>query len=203
MKTIRSFIAWLLRSCFGLHFLDTSDHPAPTIYFANHSSHLDFLLIWASLPNTHRETTRPVAALDYWGATPFRKWIACHLFRAVLLDRRTLMRRSHPLAPLMEVLEKGESLIIFPEGTRHLENHGLGKFKAGLYLLHQQFPKTNVTPVWLHNAGRAYPKGALLPIPLRITVNIGCPLSIKPQTVDRMVYLDLAKRSLSSLQQAA
>ena len=203
MKTIRNIIAFLIRRCFGIYSIHRPDNSAtgePSIYFANHSSNLDFLLIWASLPADIRAKTRPVAALDYWSRTPIRKWIACHLFNAVLIDRQTKMRRSNPLEPLLKTLANGDSLIIFPEGTRSLRAGKLGAFKSGLYRLHQQFPNSEVIPVWLQNAGRVYPKGALLPIPLLTKVRFGKPLAVTPKQIERIDYLKRAKAILSALQ---
>ena len=46
-----------------------SDPPAASkqrVYYANHCSHGDFVLIWAALPDALRQHTRPVAGADYW-----------------------------------------------------------------------------------------------------------------------------------------
>src|SRR5258708_6831266 len=66
------------------------DYPAaarPRVFFANHSSHLDFVVLWASLPSWIRRRTRPVAAQDYWESSPLRCYLATHLFRSVLIPR--------------------------------------------------------------------------------------------------------------------
>ena len=42
------------------------------IYFANHQSHADLVLIWAALPRDLRTMTRPIAARDYWTSSPLK-----------------------------------------------------------------------------------------------------------------------------------
>lgn len=68
------------------------------IYFANHQSHADMVLIWAALPEELRSITRPIAAKDYWTKTPFRQWITTAVFNAVYVDRQATPAR--PAAPV-------------------------------------------------------------------------------------------------------
>ncbi len=149
------------------------------IYFANHTSHVDTMAIWAALPIRIRYRTHPVAARDYWGKG-VRKYLATRALRAVLIDRSRSDPTANPLAPLIETLERGESLILFPEGTR-----GSGAlpaaFKSGLYHLAAQFPGVQLVPVYLENLHRSLPKGAVLPIPMTCTVRFGAPVSLAPE----------------------
>jgi len=147
------------------------------IYFANHSSHGDFLLIWASLPLYLRGQTRPVAAADYWLRDPLRRYLAQRVFRSVLIDRTALLREHSPVALMGAALQRGESLIIFPEGTRNLGD-GVQPFKSGIYHLASANPAVELVPVWIENLGRAMPKGALLPVPLLCTLRFGPPIRI-------------------------
>jgi 1-acyl-sn-glycerol-3-phosphate acyltransferase len=146
------------------------------IYFANHTSHIDTVAIWAALPFRLRNTTHPVAAKDYWGSG-LRRYFATKALRAVLIDRSRSDPNANPLAPLIETLQQGESLIIFPEGTR-----GSGAlpapFKSGLYHLATQFPSVQLVPVYLENLHRSLPKGAVLPIPMTCTVRFGTPVML-------------------------
>jgi 1-acyl-sn-glycerol-3-phosphate acyltransferase len=144
------------------------------IYFANHSSHLDTILLWAALPKPLRRVTHPVAASDYWGSSRFKRFIAVRVLNAVLVERKG---GKDPLAPLREVLARGESLIIFPEGTRS-DDALPGPFKSGLYHLAQEHPQAELVPVYLTNFSRAYPKGAILPAPITCVVTFGAPLSL-------------------------
>jgi 1-acyl-sn-glycerol-3-phosphate acyltransferase len=144
------------------------------LYFANHSSHIDTLAIWSALPIPLRKHTHPVAASDYWGSG-LRRYIATKALRAVLIDRVRAHADDNPLAPLIEVLNQGDSLIIFPEGTRGKQPIPAA-FKSGLYHLAAQFPQVELIPVYLENLHRSMPKGAVLPIPMTCTVRFGFPL---------------------------
>ncbi|MGQ0588791.1 MAG: lysophospholipid acyltransferase family protein [Sphingosinicella sp.] len=148
------------------------------IYFANHSSHLDTLLLWAALPPHLRETTHPVAAADYWGKGALRRHIALKVLNAVLIDRSG-PRTKDPLAPLSEVLARGESLIIFPEGTRAFERLP-GPFKPGLHHLAERHPEAELVPVFLDNLRRALPKGSLIPVPISCVARFGAPIALEP-----------------------
>lgn len=149
---------------------------AQRLYFANHSSHIDTLALWSALPMRLRRRTRPVAARDYWGRG-WRRYIATKALRAVLIDRVREHRDDNPLAPLIEALNQGDSLIIFPEGTRGKQPLPT-TFKSGLYHLATQFPQVQLIPVYLENLHRSMPKGALVPIPVTCTVRFGVPLTL-------------------------
>jgi 1-acyl-sn-glycerol-3-phosphate acyltransferase len=146
------------------------------IYFANHTSHIDTVAIWAALPIRLRDTTHPVAAKDYWGKG-IRRYLATKALRAVLIDRSRSDPNANPLAPLVELLHLGESLIIFPEGTRGTTALP-APFKSGLYHLAAQFPNIQLVPVYLENLHRSLPKGAVLPIPMTCTVRFGTPVAL-------------------------
>ncbi len=151
--------------------------PASTqrIYFANHTSHIDTLAIWSSLPRSLRPRTRPIAARDYWGSG-IKKYIATRGFGAVLIDRARENTQVDPLDPLRAALREGDSLIIFPEGTRGA-NATPAKFRSGLFRLAGEFPTVELVPVYLDNLHRSLPKGALLPVPVVCTVRFGAPLA--------------------------
>jgi 1-acyl-sn-glycerol-3-phosphate acyltransferase len=149
----------------------------PVIYFANHASHGDFVLIWTILAPALRDTTRPVAGADYWTVGRVRPWLAAHVFNAVLIERGKLDRSSDPTAPVLAALEAGQSVIIFPEGTRNQSDHMLLPFKSGLYRLAQARPDIPLIPVWIENLARVMPKGEVLPIPLLCSVTFGPALS--------------------------
>ena len=146
------------------------------IYFANHSSHLDTILVWAAMPPELRRKVRPVAAADYWGKGRVQRHIALKVLNAVLIDRQT--RSSDPLEPLKTALAAGDSLILFPEGTR-----GTGElpsaFKPGLYHLAKAFPQVELVPAFLDNLRRALPKGSLVPVPLSCIARFGAPIRLE------------------------
>ncbi len=176
-----------------------------TIYYANHSSHLDGLVIWASLPRALRTTVHPVAAADYWNKTALRRYLATRVFNAVLVERRNQAAASEeavikhdPLQPLLDKLEQGHSLIFFPEGTRGTGDD-VAAFKSGLYYLTQRLPDVQLVPVWLENMNRVLPKGSRLVVPIICTANFGTPLSVLAEGETKMEFLDRAKHALEAL----
>lgn len=173
MITARILVG-LVRLLVGAHgrWLGCEPKPVQRIYFANHSSHLDTLALWAALPPLLRQRTRPVAARDYWGKGGLRGFIAEHGFRAVYIERDRERREGDPLEPLCEALAAGDSLIIFPEGTRSPDPLPQ-PFKAGLYHLARRHPQAELVAVYLDTLHRAMPKGSLLPVPLTCMVRFG------------------------------
>ena len=158
-------------------WMGCAPEPVQRIYFANHSSHGDFVLLWASLPPALRKLTRPVAGSDYWNKSALRRYIISRVFNGVLIDRERKDPVDNPLQPMLDALEQGHSLIIFPEGTRNLED-GLLPFKSGVYHLAKSYPQAQLIPVWIANLNRVMPKGRVLPLPLLCTTNFGAPLQL-------------------------
>lgn len=153
-------------------------NPEQRIYFANHSSHGDFVLLWASLPPALRKLTRPVAGADYWNKSALRRYIIKRVFNGVLIDRERKEPGENPLQPMLDALEQGHSLIIFPEGTRNQED-GLLPFKSGIFHLTRTYPQAQLIPVWIANLNRVMPKGRVLPLPLLCTTSFGAPLRLE------------------------
>lgn len=237
------------------------------IYFANHQSHADLVMIWAALPQELRSITRPIAAKDYWTKTPFRHWITSAVFNAVYVDRqsgtpaavpsaapgaetaaldpappapadgptalnavdipqsgsmmetpapapheaaaesapptpealRAALAPDDPLAPLVQALSSGDSIVIFPEGTR---GHGdePQPFKSGLYKLALMFPQAVLVPAWIHNVQRVMPKGEVVPVPILCSVTFGAPIQVEPGE-ERRPFLDRARRAVIALRE--
>lgn len=167
------------------------------IYYANHSSHGDFVLIWTALPAALRARTRPVAARDYWDAGELRRFLIHRVFRGVLVERGADPRTKDPLVPLIDALDRGDSLIIFPEGTRNTEEEML-PFKSGIYHLARQRPGVDLVPVWIENVGRVMPKGQVLPVPLLCSVNFGAPIRLQ-EDEEKQAFLDRARLAIVEL----
>jgi len=167
------------------------------LYFANHTSHVDTLAILAALPTALRRSVRPVAARDYWDAGIGRRYIAQKLLNVVLIDRGR-GASVDPLAPLRAALQAGDSLILFPEGTRG-ETAIPGPFKAGLFRLAEDFPNIELVPAYLANLNRAMPKGRLIPVPLICRVGFGTPLPRIPDE-PKEIFLARARDAVISLQ---
>jgi 1-acyl-sn-glycerol-3-phosphate acyltransferase len=172
---------------------------APRIYFANHTSNLDFVLLWSSLPPALRARTRPAAARDYWGPGRLRRRLAERVFRAVLIERKHVTRQNNPVDQLARVLESGESIIIFPEGGRRDESGGRpGPFKSGLFHLARQRPEADLIPVYIENLNRVLPKGEILPVPILCSVTFGPPLP-RLDGERKEEFLDRAGRAVAQL----
>lgn len=152
--------------------------PHQRVYFANHSSNGDFVLLWTALPTPLRRQTRPVAALDYWLTSPLRAFIGREVFNAVLIDRRPEARTEDPVAQMVQAIDKGSSLILFPEGQRNSSDAPLLPFKSGLYHLAKARPEVDLVPVWIANLNRVMPKGEVIPVPLICTLTFGAPLHL-------------------------
>ena len=167
----------------------------PRIYFANHTSHGDFVLVWTVLPAALRRITRPVAAADYWRQGRLRRFIGEKVFDAVLIDRDAASRQADPIEILLAALDRGASLIFFPEGTRNMTDQRLLPFRSGLYHLASARPQVELVPVWIDNLNRVMPKGEFVPIPLLCTVTFGAPLRLQARE-DKAAFLERARAAL-------
>lgn len=180
------------------------------IYFANHSSHLDFVVLWSALPAAVRANTRPVAARDYW-QSGFRSFLAQRVFRAVLVDRGVRSSRANEeharnkgfdvIEQLAQSIGQGESLIFFPEGTRG-SGETVAEFKSGLYHLAKRRPDVELVPAYLENLNRILPKGEFLVVPLLSVLTFGTPLRVD-EGESKAQFLQRSREALCSLRSKA
>jgi len=168
------------------------------IYFANHASHGDFILVSTCLPPAERARTAAVAGADYWNAGPVRRFIAGRLLRTVLVERNWVERTADPMQVMLSALDAGQSLIFFPEGTRNMGEAPLLRFRSGLYNLAAARPDVELVPCWIENMSRVLPKGALLPVPLLCRVVFGAPMALEAGE-DRKAFLERARQALLAL----
>lgn len=172
-------LAYLARAVSGasVRFLAGLPDGGRRIYYANHSSHLDFLVIWSSLPPAARAATRPVAAGDYWLRGRLRRHLITNVFNGVCIDRAAGGEAA--LERMSEALAGGSSLILFPEGTRG-DGRDVAEFKSGLFHLAQRWPGLELVPVHLDNLNRVLPKGEAVPVPVIARVVFGTPITAAP-----------------------
>jgi len=172
----RNFLALLARFLSGVsvRWIDSQPDTCQRVYFANHTSHLDAIVLWSSLPQEVRLLTRPVGAKDYWNAGPIRRHFANEI--------------GHRY-----------SLIVFPEGSRS-SGQGIGEFKSGLYYLCKKRPDLEMIPVHIDNMNRILPRGEVLPVPLLTCISFGPPLWLEagePKTE----FLDRAREAVRRLRE--
>jgi 1-acyl-sn-glycerol-3-phosphate acyltransferase len=177
------------------------------IYFANHTSHLDFVVLWSALPSEIRARTRPIAAKDYWEETTLRHYLAENVFKAVLVERGAMPRaKSHEdgkfvgrslIEDMATALGERNSLILFPEGTRG-SGEKVGEFRAGLYHLAVRRPDVELVPAYMENMNRILPKGEYLPVPMLSLLTFGKPIKAEPHE-NKDCFLERARDAVSSL----
>ncbi|MFM6991409.1 MAG: lysophospholipid acyltransferase family protein, partial [Rhodoferax sp.] len=132
----------------------------------------------------------------YWTKTPLRQWITTAVFNAIYVARDRSADQD-PLEPLVEALASGDSIVLFPEGTRgHAEEPA--PFKAGLYNLAQKFPHVVLVPAWINNVQRVMPKGEVVPVPVLCSVTFGAPLRLEPGE-ERRAFLGRARSAVIAL----
>ena len=166
------------------------------IYFANHQSHADLVMIWAALPKELRSVTRAIAAKDYWTKTPFRQWLTTAVFNVIYVSRDRSADED-PLEPLFDALGNGDSIILFPEGTRGFTGEPQ-PFKAGLFNLAVRFPHVVLIPAWINNVQHVLPKGEVVPVPVLCSVTFGAPMSLQAGE-ERRAFLERARAAVLAL----
>jgi 1-acyl-sn-glycerol-3-phosphate acyltransferase len=202
---LASLLAGLARLISGVQvrWLDSRPDTRQRIYFSNHTSHLDAVVLWASLPPEVRALARPVAAQDYWEKTAARQYLASAVFHAVLINRnpqgseRSLAAAQAVMERMVEALGDRHSLIVFPEGTRG-SGEEIAPFKSGLYHLAQRRPDVELLPVFLENLNRILPKGEVLPVPVLSSATFGPPLHLGPGEPKRE-FLERAREAVRRL----
>ncbi len=201
IKITGPILALLARFFSGasVRWMDCQPDTCQRVYFANHTSHLDALVIWSSLPAEVRELTRPVAAKDYWSAGRLRRYLAREVFNAILIDRTEIKVHQSPVDVMIREIGQRYSLIVFPEGGRNTGEE-IGEFKSGLYYLCKKRPELEAVPVYIDNMNRILPRGQVLPVPLLTCVTFGPPIWLE-RGEPKAEFLNRARDSVRRLKE--
>lgn len=169
----KGFCKLFLKIVVGVKFYHTDvfKNEKQFIIVANHNSHLDTLSLMASLPGNMLCKVKPVAAQDYFGKTKLRAALSNYFLNTLLIERSGA-KASNPLDKMLEALDAGYSLILFPEGTRSTIGR-MEKLKSGIAHLLAQRPQIKYIPAYLSGMGKSLPKGEFLILPYKSSVNFG------------------------------
>lgn len=192
---LRPFCRWVV----GVDVRGAENLPArdPFLLVANHDSHLDTLVLLSLFPLRRLARIRPVAAADYWLSSPLRRFVARTGLNVLPVVRGGGAAGEDPLAPLSEALGRGESLLLFPEGTRG-EPEVLERFRTGAARLALAHPSVPVVPVFLGNTGRSLPRGTALLVPFVVKVRIGRALELPAGVREATARLEEAVGALAA-----
>ena len=195
----RNFLIVLAKFLSGVtvRWFDCQPDTCQRVYFANHTSHLDPVVVWSSLPPQVREVTRMVAAKDYWERGPVRRFLSKNVFNALLIDRTNISIRRTPVVVMNEEMGDQYSIIIFPEGGRTNGDDVL-EFKSGMYHLAKKRPDLEFIPVYLDNMNRILPRGNVLPVPMLSRIVFGSPIWIETDE-KRDAFLTRAREAVLRL----
>ena len=201
MRITTAVLAFVAKMLSGASVRWVNCHPdtCQRIYFANHSSHLDALILWSSLPPDVRVLTRPVAAKDYWERGRVRQFLA-RQFNALLIDRREIKVHRSPVDLMLREIGETHSLIVFPEGGRSPDAE-MQDFKSGLYYLSKKRPDLELIPVFMENLNRVLPRGEFIPVPLLCSIKFGPPIWLEHKE-PKTVFLERAREAVRQLKDA-
>ncbi len=168
----------VLTSWFGLNVTNGDAVPIgkPYILAANHSSHLDTGAVVAALARSQGldEALRlhVLGARDYFFSSRFRGWAVSKLLNVVPIERHESSLASLKL--VKGILQAGEPVLIFPEGTRSRDGE-VQDFKAGLGLIAWEL-QVPVVPLAISGTHKALPAGKSWPTRHPIKIVFGEPM---------------------------
>jgi 1-acyl-sn-glycerol-3-phosphate acyltransferase len=197
-SAILAMIARLLSGA-SVRWVDCQPDECQRVYFANHTSHLDAVVLWSALPPAIRSLTRPVAAKDYWTSGPIRRYLSNRVFNALLIDRTEIKVHQSPVDLMIREIAHRYSLIVFPEGSRSTGEE-IGEFKSGLYYLCKKRPDLECIPVHIDNMNRILPRGEVLPVPLLTRISFGPPVWLE-RGEPKAEFLRRARESVRNLKE--
>ena len=168
----------------------------PAIIDANHNSHLDTVALLSLFPLEDVPNVRPVAAADYFMKPGFMRWFSLNVIGIIPVSRGGVVEGVDPLAECYAALERGEILLIFPEGSRG-EPEKMAELKSGISFIAKRFPTVPVIPVFMRGLGKSMGKGTFIPIPFFVDVFIGRPFS---WTGEKTSFMDRLREAFAHLQ---
>lgn len=185
---VRGYMAvWHRLQITGKHHIPVQP---PFIMVANHTSHLDALIMASPLTFRLSDRIFPVAAGDVFFQTPMISAFAAGMLNALPLWRKKCGPRA--MEQLRQrLLEEPCSYILFPEGSRSRDGQ-LTPFKPGLGML---VAKTSVpvVPCYLDGSFDAMRPNQRLPRPRKIHLNIGKPVSFESVENQRDGWVQIAQ----------
>jgi 1-acyl-sn-glycerol-3-phosphate acyltransferase len=181
----------------GLRITDRARLPrvGPAIICANHNSHLDTMVLMTIFPLRLLAKLRPVAAAEYFLKNPILAWFALQIIGIIALQRHKSGHTEHPLAKCSEALDRGEILIIYPEGSRG-EPESIASFQSGIAHLAKRHPDVPIYPVFIYGLGKVLPKGEKILVPFFCDLAIGEPIF---WSGSKQVFMDLLQQKMQEL----
>jgi 1-acyl-sn-glycerol-3-phosphate acyltransferase len=144
----------------------------PAVIMANHNSHLDTMVLMSLFPLRKMHKVRPVAAADYFLKNRWMAWFSLKIIGIIPLERSGKADKNTLFDECHQALNKGEILVLFPEGSRGQPDK-LSALKKGAYHLIKDRDDVSAIPIVMNGLGFALPKGEGLLVPVNVDVIIG------------------------------
>ena len=197
MKKITLFIVYsivmrtVLKIFSGTKLINKQNlvYNGPCIIVGNHNSHLDTISVLAHLSFKQLHKTHPIAAGDYFGKSKFKAALTRFFVNAILIPRSRPKEGEtgpDPIQMMVEVLQKGDSLLLFPEGSRG-EPEKSQKFNRGVGFVLEQCTDVPYIPIYMKGLGKVLPKGDPVPVPFDSYLRVGEPVFPQGQTAEEIV----------------
>ena len=158
------------------------------ILIANHNSHMDTMAIMSSIPSRYIHRVHPIAAADFFGGSKFKEKLMRYMVNATLIARKRSESKEDvdPIKIMSNLIEKGRSIIVYPEGSRGIPGV-MTEFKKGIGYLVNKHPHVDVVPVYLDGLHKTLPKGKNLILPYNCEIIFGDTIQFDSFKVDDIV----------------